>query len=153
MNKPIDAAEGLPTPEQYALDRAEWAHNEFCRHCEEAGISAFVPGFPFRRRQPEHQAAWVSVCETVLRHWMETEFRNALRDREKILEAAAAMAVARDENQPAEACLAHAIATFVIGLIDPEVLKIWVTPNPTAASAPTQQPGHQVPDSQTNSEG
>lgn len=50
-------------------------------------------------------------------------FREALRDEERLLSAAAAMKVAHDNGDPPTKAIAHAIASFALDLVELEVVE------------------------------
>lgn len=54
-----------------------------------------------------------------LRLWLETEFKAAVLDDERVMEAAAMLTVARDSGDPALEMVRKMIAAFVRELIDP----------------------------------
>ncbi len=69
------------------------------------------------------QCAWDSACEGALQHWLENEFRDACNDHEKVWRHAAVFNVGLASGDTPVASLSKAIASFVVALIAPAVLK------------------------------
>ena len=61
--------------------------------------------------------------ETILRQWLDTEFRDAVKDDERVFKAAAVMKVGVEKGDTPVEIVRRVIASFVIDLIDPGSLK------------------------------
>jgi len=60
--------------------------------------------------------------DLVLRSWLNNECKQALSDREKLVEFAALLKIGHERNDPPLHVIRVAIAAFVAGLIAPELL-------------------------------
>lgn len=71
---------------------------------------------------PDCEEKWKPVPEEpedVLSDWLETTFRDAILDDERVMEAAAMLKVGVEHGHPATEVIRRCIAAFVRELIDP----------------------------------
>ena len=62
------------------------------------------------------------LFQQMLKDWADEELRPALKDKDRILKAAAVMKVAIDKGEEAHEALGKCICVFVLDLIDESVL-------------------------------
>ena len=69
------------------------------------------------------QQAWDAACEGALRHWLNNEFDTAIQDDKRVeVEALRMVKVGQERGDDPHTIMRVAIASFVVGIIEPKTL-------------------------------
>lgn len=101
------------------MKRSEYMYGEYCRVMGQES-----PITPFEKLPELWRDAWESTAKAAVIHWLETEFKPALKDKDYVLQNASAyMAVARDKKLPPHECVQMGVGAFVLSLVNPEEME------------------------------